>query len=547
MGSAGAVATDSSDYAPKAAVPSRHVGWILAGLLLAAAVLRCVPLVARSYVGDADQVAYLAAAEGLLHGQYPTGDFGPGFGAIVALFRLAGVPLLWAGQAASVCLGLVLVYLCFALARRLYGPAAGLAMAFVVVVHAGFVDSSISGMSESALLVALIGAILLLVSAGDKPSAKTAGLIGAAAGLLFGFGYLVRPDGALYAAVLCASWLILAKRMNSHAARARVGAAAALAVTIAIVGLNTFAIWRETGEVRPQQRRMGQASAYDIDSVEAREQALFAILSGEETPSASPNLTPAARVKRLVHNSYASYAHAVPEALDPLLMAVAGFGVFLLLLNVATRWQTVGIASAWLVFPALSAAYAARMRHVCPLVAITLLWAAYGIWAASRLSWAGDRLRPVAPLVAKKRMAVICALILLVQLKPNADLTQAALNGEVPKEEKTAGQWLREHAPAGSLVLERKSVVGWYAGLTSIVPPATSLADILRFAAEKHARYLIVSERRMEKRPFLRPLLDPSWHGSPSLRRVYETPLTRREPMKLVVYEVGNSASTSSD
>ena len=214
------------------------------------------------------------------YGQYPTGDFGPGFGAAVALFRIAGVPLQWSGQMASLCLGLGLIYLCFALANRLYGSTAGLVMALLVAVHAGFVDSSIGGMAENGLLVGLIGGVLLLVSAGDRPSARRAVLAGSAAGLLFGFAYLVRPDGALFGVVLCTAWFILASRVGSDPVRGRQGACAALAVIVLVVGLNTLAIWRETGEVRPHQRRMGLASVYDADSPQAAEQALFEVWSG---------------------------------------------------------------------------------------------------------------------------------------------------------------------------------------------------------------------------------------------------------------------------
>ena len=192
-------------------------------------------------------------------------------------------------------------------------------------------------------------------------------------------------------------------------------------------------------------------------------------------------------MERLVHNAHAAYTGGLPDALDPFLLALAGFGLIVLLLDTGTRWQTMGVASAWLVFPALSAAYAARMRHLVPLVAIALLWAAYGAFAASRLSWADGTRQPVAPWATRKRLAAICAVILLVQLKPNFDLTQAAHNGEVPKEERTAGQWLREHVPASGVVLERKSIVGWYAGLTSLVPPVTNLDDVLSFAAQRHA------------------------------------------------------------
>jgi len=135
------------------------------------------------------------------------------------------------------------------------------------------------------------------------------------------------------------------------------------------------------------------------------------------------------------------------------------------------------------------------------------------------------------------RWALLCALVLLAQLKPNLDLTQAALNGEVPTEEKVAGRWLNDHAPADSLVLERKSIVAFYAGMRGLVPPPSSLDDALTFAAEKNARYLIVSERRLSYRPFLKPLLDPTSRGSPKLRRVYETPVTKRQPQKLVIYE----------
>ena len=512
---------------------SRNAALTLAGVMALAVVLRVAPLLARNYVGDADQGTYLQLSSQILQGSYPTGNTGPGFGAVVALCRMLGVPFEWSGRVASFLLGLVVVLLAFAVARKLYGLAAGLVCAFLLAVHAAFVDISMNGVAENALLVGLLAGLLSLLAVREARTARAAGVLGIISGLCFGYAYLVRPDGFLYGIVFPVALFLAAPRADGRGRNVALGGGLAVATLVACLLANTLAVHRATGEWRPQQRGLAEASAHDEGSEQAVEQALYSLSSPAVD---APARSLASRTKRLGHNVHVAYTQSLPEGLDPLLMALAGFGLIALLLVGEHRWRELTLSSAWLVFPALSIAYAAHLRHLLPLVLIALFWAASGICTVAGFG-EGGKWPSMTSRRSAKCVAVLCGIVLLTQLKPNIDLTQAAFNGEVPTEEKVAGRWLKDHAPADSLVLERKSVVAFYAGMRGLVPPPSSIGDALTFAAEKGARYLIVSERRLSYRPFLKPLLDPAWSGSPKLRRVYETPVTKRQPQKLVIYE----------
>ena len=520
-------------------IPSRNVALVLSAVIVLALFLRAVPLLARNYVGDADQCVYLSIAQGLLHGHYPTGDFGPGFPMAVAGLLLVGSPLVWAGRLASLVLGLLLVVVAFALARRLYGPATGLALAFIVAVHSALVDNAMGGMSEGALLLGLLLGLLLLVRGSVAGSERAATLRGIGAGLCFGYAYLTRPDGMLYGVVTCLVWAWYSLRLPDTRRRELLCAGGAALALAAVVFTNTLLIHGETGQWRPQQRRLDVASVYDEAQSDVQEKLLFSAAPGHGADGGTDvgsggheGRSLSSRLKRLVHDTYGAYATALPEGLDPLLLALAGLGLFGRMIAGAERRRDVLLLSLWLILPALAVAYQPRVRHLLPLILIGLIWAAEGARVLAERATAADPRRGNA-----LRWGVICALVLCAQLKPNMDLTQAAFTGEVPTEERVAGHWLKDHAPADGLVLERKSVVAFYAGMHGLVPPPSSLGDVLAFAAEKNARYLIVSERRLPYRPFLRPLLDATWAGNPSLRRAYETPVTKRQPQKLVIYE----------
>ena len=518
---------------------SRNAGLILTGILVLAVILRVTPLLARDYVGDADQCVYLSIAQGLLHGHYPTGDFGPGFPVVVAALALLGAPLLWAGRLASLILGLLLIPAAFALAGRLYDRRTGLALAFIVAVHYALVDNPMEGMSEGALLLGILLGILLLTQAGDARSRRAAVSLGLGSGICFGYAYLARPDGMLYGAVICLVWFWFALRRPAARGRDLTCAATAALALGAMVLLNALLIYRDTGQWRPQQRRLSVASLYDEAQPDVQETLLFSAAAGHgaEGSGSVGNATQdgrsvSSRISRLAHNTYGAYATTVPEGLDPVLLAFAGLGLLGGMIAGTDRRRDALMLALWVLLPALAVAYQPRVRHLLPLIVIGLIWAAEGMKAL-----AAHETSRCAPRGSTTRWALLCALVLFAQLKPNFDLTQAAFNGEVPTEERVAGCWLKDHAPTDSIVLERKSVVAFYAGMCGLVPPPTNLDDVLAFAAAKNARYLIVSERRLSYRPFLKPLLDPKWNGSPILRRVYETPLTKRRPQGLAIYE----------
>jgi hypothetical protein len=101
-------------------------------------------------------------------------------------------------------------------------------------------------------------------------------------------------------------------------------------------------------------------------------------------------------------------------------------------------------------------------------------------------------------------------------------------------EYRAAGLALRQVVPAGAHILARKRQVPFYAGAAWEWLPYGTLDEVLAYAADHAARYLVVDEDTTPGlRPQLAPLLDPN-AAPPSLVPVYISPAGPR----VVVYEI---------
>jgi hypothetical protein len=72
-----------------------------------------------------------------------------------------------------------------------------------------------------------------------------------------------------------------------------------------------------------------------------------------------------------------------------------------------------------------------------------------------------------------------------------------------------AAHWLAENTPPDTPIMTRNAETALYADRPLIAFPRASWEQVLRYAAAREARYLVVDEWEIQEvRPYLAPLLD---------------------------------------
>lgn len=152
--------------------------------------------------------AHIAGGEGFTNNEgQPTGARPPGYPAFLSvLYRVAG-PDPVVARVTQVALGVVIVLLTFALARRHFGEAVGLVAAAFVTFNPFLIFISGYGLSENLYVVLLLAALLVMPRpAGDDlpPSRWVFGAV------VLGLAALTRPSGLPMAAWIAFGGLVAA-------------------------------------------------------------------------------------------------------------------------------------------------------------------------------------------------------------------------------------------------------------------------------------------------------------------------------------------------
>ena len=422
-----------------------------------------------------DGPRFLAAADAWLRGDLATlirDDFHPGMSAAIALVGgLAGIDLEVAARAISVVSGTLAAVVLFALARDTLSPRVALASGLLFAVQPASVLASSSVQSDALhQLLALAGA-LAAWRALERRSARAA----AAAGLLCGLAYLVRPEGLVVAAVMGA-WLFAEAALRRLEPRraALLGAAFALAL-LATAAPYPLAIHAHSGEWRVSQKK-----------------SIAAMLSLEST-AASP-AADAERAPRILP-ALAEVAGEGMRAVHPLFFALCLIGLPRRRPTRAELYLLSYPAAIFLVLLLLRLSYLyVSHRHWLVGAALLLPFAARGLLelveAASRR----------APRLAPRSRAVAATLFVTVA----CGLTYIALDQDDPVKPARveAARWLASHTRVTALAASR-SRIAWYAGAGRFVelshdPDGQRVVEAARAA---DADYLIAEESRLAMAP----------------------------------------------
>jgi hypothetical protein len=519
-GPAGATPTSASPWR------TRFVLMVLAALLVGFA-LR----VAIGLTDDApatDETAYLRSGTSLVEGDGYQRDGRP------ELHFPPFVPLLlgFAGQVASdphtgtvvlTCLSSTVLIIPLALlGRRIGGPGAGIAAAWVAALGPGLSTTIVNrgAGSEAEYTLLVVGALWLVVSAADHRGRGRAWRVFGAGGLV-GLAYLTRPEGLFMVVPLGIAVLVVAARRPGQSARLRQldvrglrMAAPLLAVFLLpiIACIVPYAMYLHDNTGGWQLSAKTQDASIDAwDAVaradrERRDSVLYALDETDVHFAAGRS-----SLATLARDDPAGYLGIVRTNADELAASIAnpvtGQRLSWLLLPLplwglavfgAWRHRRSGVVRLLLAVGALPVATAlaffVQPRYLIVAVALAtpLIGAAIG---ALTVRWR----RPV--------MVGTVALLALSSVQAFHSEAAGWWHPSDHSDQRAAGEWIAGNTRRGDRVMTRSMVVEYYAQRPTMAIPYASVDQILRYARHYGARYLVVDwYTAVRLRPQLAPL-----------------------------------------
>lgn len=454
---------------------------IPAVVLAALAFLLRVWVLVRVPLIETDGVRYVAIArqfqeagspfDQLFHPLYPM--------CIAAIQPLVGDWEL-AGRLVSAFFGAALVLPAWALARAVLGGPAALVSAALLAVHPGLVRNGAAVLTEATYTFVLV----LGVWAAWRGLVTERRAWLPAAGLLFGLGYLARPESALYLVGLIALALIAARR-SARPWRSALWAPVSLAAFLLPSGpyllylRGAVGYWTLSGKVA---HNIGQ----DFGSA----------MTGGGSDVGRLVSQGGTLARRLLENGYLFEKYALSDLLPGVL------ALFLLpgLLARAREegWlRREGFLLGAALPPFATLAFHLESRVFLPALPFVLPIAAAGILAAA--SWAA-RGR------AAGSVAVAATLLSVMALLP---YTLRPILRPDPGERiyREVARWVAATQPRDAVLMDRKPFVAFYSGRRSAPLGDVAPGALLAAAQRAGATLVILDGRVLEDRPRLVPLL----------------------------------------
>lgn len=521
----------------------RDALFLLAVVILAASVRAAFAALPR--VVRWDEAGYQLIARSLLEGR----GYFEVVGArdlqqppVVAYLSVAGrdlgLPIPWATAAlAHVLLGGLIPIPVYLLGRDLKSKRIGAFAAVLVAMHPALAVSPLywSTMTEPPYV--------LFMLCGTYAAWRAVRVGGwrwfLALGACFGLAYLTRPEALAYLLALLVfvllwrGWAALrrpAELKSATAARLLAQVAAAGLVFFLVCTPYIVYVHRVTGRWALSGKQgitMGIAWAYAQGS-QAEHDRVTAGLdpAGKEImwlSSAQYDFSllgwfredPGRYVSLIRHNVKAFIAALFQEDLfRPWQVVLIALGLF------AAPWSRRRAArEAFLIFALaptlLLIALFVLSRFMAFVVPLGMLWAAEGIevlrtWVIGNadLLAEGGRARWAGAGSSLRLLILPAAAVLLLLEGASVSLHQRSMQ---PFDRLQVAAWLRESVPPGSPVLLRDSEIALYANVPQVAFPNAPWEQVLAYAHDRGARYVIIDDKEIENiRPALAPLLDTS-------------------------------------
>jgi len=404
-----------------------------------------------------DSPRYVGMAEAIAQGERMPGPAHHGYPALIAVTALAVSGREWPGRVVSLVAGMAVLLLVHALARRTLSPGWATLAVWLVALHPLAAVYSGAIMTESTVLALFYGSLLLIET-------RRFGL----GGTLLGASYVVRPDALALA--------LFAVLFSGGGRRGALWVLAGFAVVlIPYLGYlrwerGTWMLTPKTVLVRPAFEAKGEAE-WRVGASRDTDEGPRAL--GDRIRWAAPSIARHYRPGLQRHLALLRRAWPWPWVA----LSVAGWVV----------WRRALLAPIFLVvvLPLLTVPFEARFS--------LLLVPALAVFAANGGSWLTARLAARVPRVSSWGVAIAAFGAWWVWSGPIG--LQARYFDDGPMAQmREAGAWLADHARPGTVVMDRKAYVPFFAGLEHIQLPNDDYDTILDFARRSGADFLVVEE-----------------------------------------------------
>jgi Dolichyl-phosphate-mannose-protein mannosyltransferase len=406
------------------------------------------------------------------------------------------------------------------LGRRIAGPVAGIATAWVAALGPGLSTTLVNrgAGSEAEYTLLVVGAVWLVVSAaGDRAGARAWRVF--AAGVLVGLAYLTRPEGLFVAVPLGMAVLVIGAhragrrlpRLDAEGLRAAMPLVAAFLLPI-VVCIVPYAVYLHdnTGKwqlsAKTQDASIEAWEAVARADREQRDSVLYAL--DETGLNFAAGRSSLATLARQDPAGYVGIVRTnVGELVGSITAPVTGQWLSWLLLPLplwglavfgAWRHRRSGVVRLLLAVGALPVATALAF-FVQPRYLIVAVALATPLVGAA-----------IAALTGVWRRLVMLAVVGLLALSSvQAFHTEAAgwWHPSDHSDQREAGEWIAANTRPGDRVMTRSMVVDYYAKRPTMAIPYASMDEILRYARHYGARYLVVDwYTAVRLRPQLAPL-----------------------------------------
>lgn len=460
----------------------RHYGWLIAAVLIAAALQAAI--MTRAYSIHVDGLTFIGLAQDLARAPIETmrnKDQHPGYPALVLAmatalrpFSSCSEPQLWTHAAlmASGMCGILSVVVLWLFARRLFDERVANIAALSFAVLPLFRMIASDALSDTEHLLFYLLAAWLAAEGFARNQVRWF----AAAGVASGAAFWVRPEGleiALITGLLLAMQLVFARRPRAGWALAAVAGAALLTVAPYVV---------LAGKITSKQLPWAKKRAQPIFVVEESQAAIRAEQKAAAAASPAAATAPPAHVGVVHQRVVARLAWKAVRTFVRNL--VWGFRYMFLPLYIVGNWELYRRRPAWWVwnlplwagvlhFVVLCGVYFLSgyidQRHMMPLVALALPFAALGA------VYIADKLAPLlAPRVSPRTCLVTVVAVSCLAVVPR---TLVPMNPEL-QAVFVATHWVHDQSHAGDAVVSNSPYIAFYSSMPGAnLSPETTTVD----------------------------------------------------------------------
>jgi len=465
-----------SNYRPRPVVVCA-VAMALSVALAAAAWQRVNPV-------TPDSCNYMAGGSAILHGQPylnirddPQLTFPPGYPALIALgLTVVDDPEL-AGRLISVTASLGCVILVYLLGARLAGWQVGAAASLLMALMPIRIRTATVVWSESAYLMLLLIAILVLWRWMERGGWSWA----VGGGLLAGAAYLVRPE-----AILLVGVAVLLAWVHGTSRPRRIAQPLGVLLGFAIMAAPyVLFLHSHTGEWELTHKTTTNLRVAEARSVGTPIGQLYRLDThgGVANPGEASSLSGLAA--RALRNARGIWLR-LPMLASPLVFVFAALGLLALVTPRAPGpgALTLGLALASPLVFLLPFFWEDRML-LCP-AALLVLLAAVGVFRAAEYVRPADRDRAA-------WLLMLLALVLMIAQTIRAGQVGGHMHPRTPT---TIGRWIAEDIPERSLLVSRLPVASYYANKANRPLPYEELADVIAYTRTCGASLLLLPRER---------------------------------------------------